>query len=219
VLGLVAVGCGSGTSSAVPTDAAEEQPPANSDQAPNNAGDTATNTDVAPSNPDAAPSSSEDPAGSGGGGRLGALCEKVCSTLKTIDDCSGGMTMVGMQDACSAEVNCQIPADLPCQNEIADAFDCIFDNLALICSAGNDNQDPKPDANPCKDVARKLTDCAEASGLNTDGNGNGNGNGNQGSCSEAGGCECASDCLSCLCDAGTDTDAQTACTTGVCATP
>ena len=91
VLGLTTVGCGGGTSSnGTNAPAGEQEPPTNADQAPNNATDTATNPDVAPSNPDGAPSSSDDTAGSGGG-RLGALCQKVCSTLTTLaDDCSGG---------------------------------------------------------------------------------------------------------------------------------
>jgi hypothetical protein len=221
VLGLVAVGCGGGTSSAGATGATGEQPPTNPDQAPDNTNDTATNPDVAPTNPDAVPGSSEDTAGSGSGGRLTGLCKKLCSTLSTLaDDCSNGMTMLGMEDACSAEVNCQIPANFPCQDEIADAFECLFDNLALICSpttSENENQGPASQA--CQDVARKFTSCADAHDLGGDTDpGNGNGPGNQRSCTEAGGCECDSECLTCFCEAGTDADEQAACAT-TCATP
>lgn len=219
VLGFITVGCGAGTSSAVGTDATEEQPPANTDQAPNNAGDAASNPDKPPSNPDRAPTSSEDPAGSGGGGRLTALCDQICSTLETIaNDCDIGMGtgMGGMEEVCSGDVQCQVPADLPCQNEIADAFECIFDNLALIC-ADDDQEGPGgPMAEPCRDVGRALTQCTDAN--EPVGPGPGDGPGNQGNCTAAGGCErCENECATCSCEAGTDLTALQACAAGACA--
>jgi hypothetical protein len=215
------VGCGAGTSSRVGTDATEEQPPANTDQPPNNAGDTATNPDKVPSNPDSPPSSSEDPAGSGGGGRLTALCHQICDTLSTLaNDCGDAMgdLGMGMENVCAGDVQCQIPADLPCQNEIADAFDCLFDNLALICVDDAGPGKPQgPKEEPCRDVGRALTQCTGANEPVDNENGNGNGNGNQGDCTAEGGCECPTECTSCTCEAGADLTALQACGTGACA--
>jgi len=212
VLGLVTVGCGGGTSSAARTDATEEQPPTNSDQAPNNAGDTASNPDKAPGNPDSPPGSSQDPAGSGGGGRLTALCQQICDTVATLaNDCNPGMAGMGMGDFCSGDVKCEIPPGVPCENEIADAFECLFDNLSLICAAEGDK--PKPQEQPCRDVGRALTECTDA---NEPVGTPGEGPGNEGSCSMAGGCECPTECMTCSCEAGTDLTALQACAEGAC---
>jgi hypothetical protein len=127
------------------------------------------------------------------------------------------MTMVGMQDACSAEVNCQVPPNTPCQNEIADAFECVFDNLALLCDAAQQDTPGGPRAAmPCQDATHALSVCADANNLDT---GNGNGNGNQRNCTLDGGCECQTDCATCTCEAGTDLNELAACGTGACATP
>lgn len=179
MLGWAAVACGGGTSTNAAPDATNDQAPTNEDQAPTDT-DAASNTDRPPANPDSPPSNADDPAGSGGG-RLEQLCKRICDTIETLaDECSDGMTDVGMGDACSAEVNCQIPPNTPCQNEIADAFDCIFTNISTIC-ADEPGQGEGPAARPCNDVAKRFTDCARDNGLvDTPGNGNGNGNGEGG---------------------------------------
>lgn len=217
VLGLVTVGCGAGTASRVDTDATEEQPPVNSDQAPNNAGDTASNPDKAPSNPDAPPGSSEDPAGPGGGGRLTALCHQLCDTLSALaTDCNPnmGMGMGDMDEVCSGDVNCQVPANVPCQNELANAFECVLDNVALICTDETPGEPQGPMAMPCRDVGRALTQCTQANEPvdNPDDN-------PQRDCTVAGGCECPTECATCSCEAGSDLDELQACAAGACAMP
>lgn len=221
MLGWVAVACGGGTASNAAPDATEEQPPTNPDQADNDT-ETPPNPDAPPSNPEQPPNNDSDAAGSGGG-RLEQLCHRICDTLDTlVDDCSDGMTDIGMGEACSAEVNCQIPPNTPCQNEIADAFDCIFANLATICSPdqgpGEGPGQGGPAAKPCNDVAKRFTDCARDNGLvdTPDDNGNGNNNPPR-SCTTQGGCECDTECLTCGCEAGSDLEALQACSTGVCA--
>jgi len=126
------------------------------------------------------------------------------------------MGMGDMDEVCSGDVNCQIPADLPCQNEIADAFECIFDNLALVCADDTQSEPQAPRAQPCRDVTQALTQCTQANGTPDDGNGPGD----QGNCTAAGGCErCASACATCTCEAGTDVEELQACGTGACAAP
>jgi hypothetical protein len=218
MLGWVAVACGGGTATNAAPDATEEQPPSNSDQAPNDTDDVSS-SDQPPANPDSPPNNSGDAAGSGGG-RLEQLCKRICDTIETLaDECSDGMTDIGMGDACSAEVNCQIPPNTPCQNEIADAFDCIFANISTICSdePGGEGPGQGPAAKPCNDVAKRFTDCARDNGLTDNGNGNGNGNNPPPSCTTQGGCECATDCLTCSCEAGTDLEDLQACAAGACA--
>ena len=221
MLGWAAVACGGGTATNAAPNATEEQPPTNGDQAPNDT-DSVSTSDQPPGNPDAPPNDT-DPAGSGGG-RLEQLCKRICDTIDTlVDDCSDGMTDIGMGDACSAEVNCQIPPNTPCQDEIADAFDCILANLATICS-DQPGQGEGAAAEPCNDVGKKLTDCARDNGLidgpgdNGNGNGNGNGNNPPPSCTPMGGCECNDECLTCSCEAGTNLDELQACAAGVCST-
>lgn len=219
-LGLIAVACGGSTGTNAAPDATEQQPPSNPDQAPNET-DQASNTDRPPTSSDQPPSDT-DPAGSGGSGRLTALCEKICSTISTLaDDCGDGMTMVGMGNVCSEEVDCQLPPDLPCQDEIANAFDCIFVNLAALCAAGQDENPEVPRAEPCQDVGQAYLTCARANGLIEDnGNGNGNGNGNNPpACTQDGGCDCPSSCTECTCEAGTNSTALSACFEGACAQP
>lgn len=216
-LGWLAVACGGNTGTNAAPDATEEQPPSNQDQAPNDT-DTASNPDQTPGNTDAPPSNVDDPAGSGGGGRLTALCERICDTIETLaEDCSDGMTDIGMGEACKAPVNCQIPVDTPCVDEIADAFDCIFENLATICSDAPGEGQQGPQAKPCQDVGRRFTMCAEQNGLTDPDPGEGNGNGNQRDCTEAGGCECPTECATCSCEAGSDLEELQACATGACA--
>jgi hypothetical protein len=217
MLGWAAVACGGGTATNAAPDATEEQPPSNSDQAPSDT-DSVSSADQPPSNPDNPPSNAGDPAGSGGG-RLEQLCKRICDTIDTlVEDCSDGMTDIGMGDACSADVNCQIPPNTPCQDEIADAFECIFDNLSTICS---DQPSQGQGARPCNDVGERFTDCARDNGLIDtpgDGNGNGNGNGNNPpSCTPQGGCECNDECLTCSCEAGTNLEELQACAAGACA--
>ena len=214
VLGWVTVGCGGGTATTTATNTNDQQPPNNTNQPPSNA-DQATNPDKTPPSVDTPPASSEAPAGSGGG--LSALCKKICSTLSTFaGDCSSGMTTVGMTDLCSADVKCDIPGDIPCQTEIADEFDCVFSNLADICSgaqgAGNAAQ-----AQPCRDVGRAYTKCAQANGLTGSTDTPTDPGKPAAACTTAGGCACATDCATCGCKAGTDLAKIEACATAACA--
>ncbi len=220
-LGWIAVACGGSTGTNAAPDATEEQPPGNPDQAPSDS-DQASNTDRPPTSSDQPPSDT-DPAGPGGGGRLTALCEKICSTISTLaNECGDGMATVGMGNVCSDDIKCEIPPDLPCVNELADAFDCVFVNLAAICSSADDNNPESPGFEPCQAVGSAYTTCARANGLiEEDGNnGNGNGNGNNPpACSQDGGCDCTNDCSECTCEAGTNSTALSACLEGACAMP
>ncbi len=216
VLGLAAVGCGGDTNANVSSgpDAAQ-QPPSNPDQPPSNS-DQASSSDKTPSNPDQPVSNTSDPAGTGGGGRLGSLCQDLCSSLNTLSDqCGDGMSSMGdAKSLCSSD--CVVPPNiLPCESEIADVFSCLLDNLQLFC-ASVDSQDPpagdppagdpQPAATPCQDVAKAYSKCAEVNHITDD---NGDNNGSNGCI--APGCDCPSDCTKCTCKAGTDTEKRAAC--------
>lgn len=213
LLGCV-VACGGntagGSTQATTTD---PQPPSNGDRAPNNASDQAPKSsgDPAPTNPDAPPGSSDTPAGSGAGGRIGQLCQQLCDRVAmSADDCTGNMNIFGMEGLCKDAGDCQVPADLPCQNEIAGLFDCLL-GLASFC----DGQQTNDEAKQCAAVLKPFTDCEKANTPTPtpiDDNPKG--------CYTAGGCDCANDCLKCSCKAGTDTMKQLACAqTDACMNP
>lgn len=198
VLGLLAVGCGGDTNGNVSASNAEQQPPTNKDAPPSNS-DRASNPDQTPSNPDQPTNNASDPAGTGGGGRLGTLCQDLCNSIERLgDQCGDGMSMMGDSKSLCA-TGCQIPANvLPCEQEIADAFSCLIDNLQLLCSTTNE-ADQEAAASICEDALKAETGCAKANGITDD-----NDNNTPAKCSKAGGCDCATDCLSCTCDAGAD---------------
>ena len=214
VLGLAAVGCGGDTNSQASSPEAAQQPPSNPDQPPGNSDQASGNSDQAPSNPDRPVNNANDPAGTGGGGRIGALCQELCSSLDRLSDQCDDMPMMGETNGlCSTD--CQVPPNiLPCEQEITGVFSCLIDNLQLFCPMSDDNQqDPGPGrppaaASPCQDILRAYTTCAEAHGITDDDPGDDN---NAPKCSTAGGCDCPSDCMTCTCEAGTNTDALAAC--------
>jgi hypothetical protein len=121
------------------------------------------------------------------------------------------MTDVGMENVCSSPDACQVPPNIACENEIAELFECVIDNLAAICTAsgqgngngnGNDGEAPLPpqQTSPCQDVMTRFEACAEANGLNDDGPDNTN------PCRDA-----PDDCSRCTCEAGADQERQLAC--------
>lgn len=212
VFGLLAAGCGGDTNTNVSGSDPAQQPPINKDQPPSSS-DQASNPDQAPSNPDQPINNETQPAGTGGGGRLGALCQDLCNSIEQLGDkCSNGMASMGdTKSLCSA--GCVVPASiLPCEKEISDVFSCLIDNLQLLCTAVNNEdqsqpgRDPQPNASTCQDAVKSYTTCADAHGLNDDNTDN-----NAVKCSKAGGCDCPTDCASCTCDAGTDQDKLAAC--------
>lgn len=218
VLGLLAAGCGGDTNTRVSGTDADQQPPTNQDQPPSNS-DQVSSTDQAPSNPDQ-PVNGSEPAGTGSGGRLGGLCQDLCSSIEKLgDQCSKGMASMGdTKSLCSA--GCQVPANvLPCEQQIADVFSCFIDNLQLLCAAVDNNtdqpaagRDPQTTTSACQDALKSYATCAEAHGIsdNTDNTAP--------KCSKAGGCDCPTDCTSCTCEAGTDQKKLTACSSA-CANP
>jgi hypothetical protein len=127
------------------------------------------------------------------------------------NDCNRGMTDVGMDDVCSSADACQVPPNIPCENEIADLFECVIDNLSVLCTAtdqgnGNDGEAAlPPQTTPCQDVVSHFTACAEANGLNDDDDQTTRG------CFAAGGCECEDDCTRCTCEANGDAEEGAAC--------
>src|SRR5437899_872751 len=100
VLALFIVGCGGDAGKAAVGTTGDGQPPANVDQPPASGTDqVSSNSDPAASSNDAPPSSPDAPAGTGSGGRLGALCQQVCATVsKFANNCNFGMSDVGMGD-------------------------------------------------------------------------------------------------------------------------
>ncbi len=207
VLGFVAVGCGGDTNTRPSSSEAEQQPPSNSDQPPSNS-DQASNSDPVPSNTDQPPNNATDPAGSGGSGRLGTLCQQLCTSLDQLDSRCDRMPMMGDTNAlCSSE--CQVPANiLPCEDEIADVFSCLLDNLQLYCPM-TDREDPPGKQNPatmaCEDIIKTYNKCAAAHGITHDEDSKAP------KCSVAGGCDCPSDCMACTCAAGNNRADLAAC--------
>jgi hypothetical protein len=208
VLGLLAGGCGGDTNAKASSTETEQQPPSNPDQPPANS-ERASNSDATPSNPDRPISNASEPAGTGAGGRLGTLCQELCRSIENLgDQCSGGMAMMGdTKSLCST--GCQVPASvLPCEQEIADAFSCLIDNLRQLCAAvddaGQPGRNPQSTSSVCEDFIKAETTCAEANGITDDGSDDGSKD-NASKCNKAGGCACPTACASCTCAAGTDT--------------
>ena len=204
MLGL-AVGCGSGGAAAVPADADTEQPPENPDQAPNDS-DPASNSDQAPVNPDQPPASDSGLPGPGGGAGAEGACRAFCDGIKD-KDCSGPSGLGGVVRLI-CDSGCVLSAeDQACASQIAAAIACVSGLSGLCTEAFMPAQ-----AQQCQAAFAAAEACDEANDPD-DGNGNGNGNGNNPppSCTTQGGCECASEVLSCICEAGNDIDAAQAC--------
>jgi hypothetical protein len=228
VLGLLAAACGSGGSASVAAASS------GSDQAPNNATDQApsngasdpaanTSTDQAPSSTDRPPSNPDAPAGSGGG-NLGALCREFCTSLSDLANRCG--TSNDSVDIKCDDSDCQVPANYPCVSEATELFTCFIDNLDQLCTSSNSGDNSgngdTPAAQPqqtsiCESALKATTDCTKAHGLNDTSN---DPMSTPHNCTPQGGCEmCGTDCATCLCKAGNDTDKSTACfdTGGDCA--
>lgn len=210
VLGLVASGCGSGPGNAVASGSGDGQAPSNADQPPSSSGSdqAPVSSDQGPPSSETAPPSSEVAAGTGGG--LGALCQSFCQTIADL----GGRCADNMLDLetgiCDGASACQVPANTPCQAELAEAFRCLIDGLAQVCTMdqsgpGNGNGNAAKPAGICQDVLNDVETCAQAHGAITDGGGT------QQGCFAQGGCHCDDDCMKCQCEAGTDIDKLVEC--------
>jgi hypothetical protein len=228
MLGLVAVGCGGNTTTTAGGSASpgDQQPPTNHDQAPSSSDKPPSASDQAPASGTTPPSSADSPAGGGGGGHLGQLCQQLCSSLAGVADrCSNGMSVFGMDKVCSKANTCQVPANFPCQNEAAALFSCLIDNLDALCVHGTDSsgqggsqgqQGPAPTATTCQDVLKTFTSCAAANAPPTPTPGTGTGK----NCTSAGGCDCPNNCMKCQCQAGRDITKLQACgTSNACTMP
>jgi hypothetical protein len=193
-LGLVTVGCGSGSAGAVATDAEEQQPPANQDQPP-------TNGDQAPINRDQPPRTSGGLPG-GGGSAVGA-CQAFCSSVAGLD-CKGGGVNQAARLVCGT--GCKIPAeDVACEGQIAAAIGCLQGVVGLCTDA----LDPKADKS-CEAEFQAIDACEEQHQPPDEGQEN------AATCTKARGCDCATPCEVCVCQAA-DLAAQAACLTGACA--
>lgn len=213
--GMVASACGGGTASGQSGGSPETQPPGNADQAPSvGSGDQApTNSDQAPTNSDTPPGSADDTAGTGGSGKLSQLCDQVCTAVqKLANECSGGMEGGDtVRSLCSEKIDCKVPVNMPCVDEVGDFFTCFLDNLALVCKArpvdgdgtGGTDAFPAPqqggDAKFCEDSVKKLAACAEANHLSTDDMGQMMNPGPTGDCKAPSCTGCADDCAECNC--------------------
>ena len=215
--GMVASACGGNTqASAGGGSSPETQPPSSSDQAPGTSDQAPSNSDQAPTSTDTPPGSADDTAGTGGSGRVGQLCQQVCSSVeKLANECSRGMSEIGMIGLCSEKIDCKVPVNFPCTDEVGDLLACFFENLALICKAtpidnqgsgGTDafpapNPDPPQNEEACKDAFKSFESCAERNNLT----------GDMGmmmqprTCAPGVGCDgCPDECTKCQCEAGTD---------------
>jgi hypothetical protein len=206
-LGLVFAGCGGNTSSSASSgsDPGEVQPPNNTDQPPHSAGDQPPPSgETPPSNPDRPPSSVDDPAGSGGGG-VGDVCRRLCDAVAGAGDrCTRGMNGMGLGGFCSEEIDCQVPPNFPCSSQAVDLFNCLFNNLSLLCADDGKNSEEQGDseASACQTAFEEFIQCGEANGLDDDDDDDPD----PPACSREGGCDCPTECQSCTCEAGTDTD-------------
>jgi len=220
--GVVAFGCGGGTSTSASTDSTGDSPPTNTDRPPSGADQAPSGSQTPPANPDAPPSNADAPPGNSD---LGALCNQLCSGISdAVDHCSQGTAKLGdVGDLCST--SCDIPPTvLPCASELASLLQCFIGDLASLCAAsGNSNgQEPapaaaRPNVDPCTAALTAAQDCAETNhidlsdmGMNMDPNPDPNPPG--------GDCNQDDACTQCVCKAGTDTTKLLACQSD-CANP
>jgi hypothetical protein len=201
--GVAACGSGDGQGTAARTD--DGLPYASGDQAPYNEDQPPSNEDQPPGNPDRPPSDDGPGDGTtspgGGIGPLVAACRAICLAAT---ECPDGLSneIPGLGQAC--EAGCTIPAGtvVPCPSELAAVWLCSGANGA-ICAVGQGDQAPPADA--CRAEAQALGQCLEAQEPDDDPQPAGN-------CTEAGDCQnCGSQCATCLCEAGTDSEDAIAC--------
>ena len=202
VLGWVTVGCGSGSGSVAVPDVTDEQPPANPDQPPNNASDRTSNADQPPANPDQPPNDPDGLPSTGGGGGAESQCRAFCDSIKD-KDCTGPS---GAITRAVCNTGCVLTAEQrSCATEIAAAISCL-DGLNGLCT----DAFTEDEAAACEDAFDAADACEDAHQPPDDNN-------NGPPCSAAGGCACGDNaCMTCRCQAGTDTDALAACLTGAC---
>jgi len=187
VMALVAIGCGGGAGTAVSASSNDTEPPPNRDQPPSSG-----SADQAPSSSDQPPATT-DPA-PGGAGNLGTLCQKLCKSVADLGDRCAKLTGgLSLDKACGGANPCQVPANTPCQNEIASLFSCFIDNLDLACVPSDDNGSSamKPQSAPCQDALKSFGACSDAQESADDGMVK--------NCTPQGDCECTNDCEKCLC--------------------
>lgn len=201
VLGWVTVGCGSGSGSVAVPDVTDDPPPANRDQPPNNASDHTSNADQPPANPDQPPNDANGLPSTGGGNGAEGVCRAFCDSIKD-KDCKGPSNAI-TRALCDS--GCVLPTEQQaCATEFSAAITCVSHLNGLCTEAFTED-----DAAACKDTFDAANACAKAHQLPDDNNGP--------PCSEAGGCECDSACMTCTCEAGSDGEALAACLTGACA--
>ena len=194
VLGWVTVGCGSGGGPDATPDPIDEHPPGNRDQPINNAADRP------PTDPDQPPNNSGGLPNQGGGGNAEGQCRAFCASIQGKDCMGAGNLTAAIRQACQS--GCVLTAQQRlCANEIAGVISCLSRLSGLCTDAFDEDQEDACDAS-----FRAVDDCEEANEPQT-----------QGACNTAGGCECATACLTCGCNAGMNIEALTACATGVCA--
>lgn len=222
VLGL-ALGCGgsTGTSTGSGSTTAGEQPPNNPD-APLTSGDQApASADAPPSSPDSPPVSADAPAGSGTGGRLGGLCRQICTSLAgALDHCSQGDSMATLSVDCGAADACQVPPEiLPCENQFVAVFQCLIDNVAMLCPAAEQGQGQDAAGSTaalCVDSAKAAQACATAHHIDLGSNMMGMTNDMNPPGAD---CTRGNACTQCFCKAAGDATKTEACFMGDCANP
>jgi hypothetical protein len=201
-LGVAACGSGEGRIAAGSVD--DGLPYASGDQAPYDDDQPPGNEDQPPSNPDQPPSD-DGPGGTtspgGATGPLVAACRALCDAAA---ECADGLSneVPGLSQAC--ESGCTVPAGtvVPCPNELAAVWVCSGES-GLICAG--DQAGPGQAENACRAEAQAFGQCLEAQEPDDDPEPVGN-------CTQMGGCEnCGSQCATCVCEAGSDTDDLAAC--------
>ncbi len=182
--GCVLFGCSAGETNAVfaPTDTGD-QPSGNPDQPRSGTDQARPNPDAPPSNPDAPPAAS-------GGAGLSGLCHQLCGRLQ---ECPGGGTLGFLSPYCRE--GCVVPEFvLPCESELVGLLNCMVALPTLCAREGEQGEQ----MDYCTEAAKAYSKCSDKSEP-VDGPGDGP---PQRSCTLDGGCECPSECASCVCENG-----------------
>jgi hypothetical protein len=195
----VVAGCGGGegnTAVDVPDD--DGLPFADEDQASGNEDQPATNPDQPERNPDQPQVNPDQPPTgvSGGGGGLEGVCHAVCQVFDACDNQGGGLGI--LRAIC--ERNCTVPGGgaIPCPTELGQYLSCLNASTTL-CAA----EQGAPAAEECAAAGQAFGRCADEQDEPGE---------TPGVCTMAGGCEnCGSQCATCVCEAGNDTDDLAAC--------